>query len=98
METTRIMYSNSITICNITLMDTTLNPTCSVKLTIPSLGVLRLPIGLLYMVSKWPICSPHFLPEVFGEPCGVGALDGMTSSFPTNTPWERIIFLAFLFP
>ncbi len=92
-----IMYSNSITICNITLIDIALNPTCSIKLAILILGVLRLPIGLLYMVSKWPICSPHFFPEVFGEPCGVGALDDMTSSFPTNTKWKRIIFPSFWF-
>ncbi len=96
METKGIMYSNSITMCNVTFTDIALNPTCSIKLTIPSLGVLRLPISL-YMVSKWPICSPHFFPEILGELCGVGALDGMTSYFPTNIPWKRIIFPSFYF-
>jgi hypothetical protein len=84
LETRGIVYSKSTTIYNITFMDIDLNPTCFIKLAIPNLGVLRLPIGLLYMVSKWSLCSPRSLLKVFGEPCGVGALDSMTSYFPTN--------------
>ncbi len=55
METRGIMYSKSTTLDNITLMDIALNPTCFIKLAIPTLVYWGYPLAS----STWSPNGPY---------------------------------------
>jgi len=60
-------------------MYTTLSPNSCVGHGVFNFGVLRLPIGLLYIIFRYILCSPLYGFGIIGELCWTSAIEGLTS-------------------
>jgi hypothetical protein len=67
-------------------MYTTLSPNSCVRHGVFTLGVLRLPIGLLYIISRYILFSPLYGFGIIGERCWTSVIEGLTSPCIDGTP------------
>jgi hypothetical protein len=67
-------------------MDTTLSPNSCVRHGLFTLGVLGLPIGLLYIISRYILCSPIYGFGIIGELCWTNVIEGLASPCINGIP------------
>jgi hypothetical protein len=67
-------------------MYTTLSPNSCVRHGMFTLGVLMLPIGLPYIISRYISCSPFYGFGIIGELCWTSAIEGLASPCIDGTP------------